>query len=332
MDHDHDPRPVPSLVTLCQRAAMAHVDGISSLGDDLTYDLVKPILGKCSIEQLQRLEEASPHLYNATGEIWRDLCFRKFSLFAGERYSIDDQPQDPESWRSRYFALEIVETKRMEDAASKLRSKRVEGDERKKEKAVKYTDRLPPPKRVKTGSSWNFQPAKTLFQRARIDANKRHMALSTRLIPPPPSSRNYRVLPPNPRPVLPSPLPTNSYGHASSSRVTVNTVIHRRSTAPSSTSASTTVTPSHLDVPSYNDRPASVAMSRNTATCQSSNPNGFAQLRTNNTSTPTPLTSRPDTSPVKPVSRPPVTKKNTDPMSLMFLPKRQQKAPLQRPT
>lgn len=34
--------------------------GISSLGDDLTYDLVKPILGKCSIEQLQRLEEASP--------------------------------------------------------------------------------------------------------------------------------------------------------------------------------------------------------------------------------------------------------------------------------
>ena len=41
----------------------------------------------------------------------------------------------------------------MEDAASKLRSKRVEGDERKKEKAVKYTDRLPPPKRVKTGSS-----------------------------------------------------------------------------------------------------------------------------------------------------------------------------------
>lgn len=97
MDHDYDPRPVPSLVTLCQRGQnpvfiaigpSAHlcllqqlpwlmltvslpllprnVDshvlylGITSLGDDLTYHLVKPILEKCSIEQLQRLEESSP--------------------------------------------------------------------------------------------------------------------------------------------------------------------------------------------------------------------------------------------------------------------------------
>lgn len=33
---------------------------IYSLGDDLTYNLVKPILERCSTEQLCRLEEDSP--------------------------------------------------------------------------------------------------------------------------------------------------------------------------------------------------------------------------------------------------------------------------------
>ena len=177
----------------------------------------------------------------------------------------------------------------------------------------------------------NFQPAKTLFQKARIDANKRHMALTKRLIPPPPSSRNHRVLPPNPRTTLPSPLPTNSNSHASSSRVTVNTVIHRRSIASSSTSASSTAVPSsQFDVFSHTDRPAVITMSRNTGTCQPFNPNGFTQPRINIASTP--LSSKSDTSPAKPVPRSPVTKKNTDPMSLMFLPKRQPKVPpVQRP-
>ena len=33
---------------------------ITSLGDDLTYELVKPILERCSAEQLLRLEDGSP--------------------------------------------------------------------------------------------------------------------------------------------------------------------------------------------------------------------------------------------------------------------------------
>lgn len=33
---------------------------ISSLGDELRYDIVKPILERCSVEHLLRLEQASP--------------------------------------------------------------------------------------------------------------------------------------------------------------------------------------------------------------------------------------------------------------------------------
>ena len=107
----------------------------------MPYPLVKPILERCSIEQLSRLEQASPVRLspasqwpgeqltgrssickgrpqviagahpsmpvtapdNAPAEIWKDLCFRKYRMTAEERYSVDDVPQEPDSWRFRYF-------------------------------------------------------------------------------------------------------------------------------------------------------------------------------------------------------------------------------------
>jgi len=62
---------------ICQQVAATHVDcvfqhlhsviasshdhiAISSLGDDLTYKLVKPVLERCSPDQLLRLEHTSP--------------------------------------------------------------------------------------------------------------------------------------------------------------------------------------------------------------------------------------------------------------------------------
>lgn len=43
-----------------------HHTAITNLGDDLTYDLVKPVLERCCAEQLLRLEHASPVcLFNA---------------------------------------------------------------------------------------------------------------------------------------------------------------------------------------------------------------------------------------------------------------------------
>jgi hypothetical protein len=37
-----------------------HDAAITSLGDDLTYDLVKPVLERCDADQLLRLEHTSP--------------------------------------------------------------------------------------------------------------------------------------------------------------------------------------------------------------------------------------------------------------------------------
>lgn len=87
-----------------------------------------------------------------------------------ERYSVEDDPLEPESWKSRLFVsldplffhqilpltlpskvLRDAEARRIEEVGSKLRIQRMEADERKKEKEIKFTDRVPVAKRPRTG-------------------------------------------------------------------------------------------------------------------------------------------------------------------------------------
>ena len=106
------------------------------------------------------------------------MCFRECRLTAVGRYSVDDVPQDPDSWRARclvslyqapsahhtsfdikFKLLKVVEEKLLEEARSKLRSKLMKAVEHKKEREVKYTDRVPPPKRARTGCTHFNTPA-----------------------------------------------------------------------------------------------------------------------------------------------------------------------------
>ena len=98
------------------------------------------------------------------------MCFRKYRLMALERYSEEVEPLEPDSWKSRLFvspafttfhqilpltllskALRDAEARRIEEVGSKLRIQRMEADERKKEKEIKFTDRVPVAKRPRTG-------------------------------------------------------------------------------------------------------------------------------------------------------------------------------------
>ncbi|PPR00006.1 hypothetical protein CVT26_009287 [Gymnopilus dilepis] len=219
-------RRVPTLVQFCQRGAPStlqevHSAAIYSLGDDLTYPLVKPILERCTPEQLIRFEQLSPHLRKDTPEIWKDMCFRKYRLMALERYSEEVEPLEPDSWKSRLFALRDAEARRIEEVGSKLRIQRMEADERKKEKEIKFTDRVP---------------------KIRSEASKAQRAYTTRVLPPMPTSKNFRILPPSRSEILPSISP-------SSSRVTVNTVIVQRPSASRSLTSSSSTT-SHGTLPS----------------------------------------------------------------------------------
>ncbi|KAF8809086.1 hypothetical protein BYT27DRAFT_7188168 [Phlegmacium glaucopus] len=313
MDSEHEwpLRRLPTLVQLCQRAAVAHVDSIYSLGEHLSYPLVKPILERCTMDQLHRFESSSPHLQNSTPELWKDLCFRKYRLTAVERYSFDDVPQDPDSWKSRYFMLQDAEAKRLEEVGSKLRSQRMEAVERKKEREVKYTDRVPPPKRTRTGWNTTVQP-KTLFQKTRSEASKLQKTIyNARVLPPMPTAKSYQVAPQSVGPSLLPALPSSS-----SSRVTVNTVI-KRCPAPA---------PSILPtLKSVASEPRTALSPQSDAT---SPPSTTTRPKSISSPSPPAAASPPASEPAKsPVTNKTIIKK--DPMATLFVPKR--KAYSQRP-
>ncbi|KAK7054649.1 hypothetical protein VNI00_003112 [Paramarasmius palmivorus] len=152
-------------------------------------------------------------------EIWRDLCYRVYPGMM-ER-SRDTTTSTPKSWRKHYFVLREAEAKRLEEIGSRIRSQRLEAEGRKKEREVKMTDRLPPPKRAKTWGTAT-QP-KTLFQKTRSEASKMQKNMyHARIIPPMPKAKDYG--PPkasvslSTTPLLPPPVE----GYAN--RVTVNIV------------------------------------------------------------------------------------------------------------
>jgi len=174
-------RRVPSLVSYCQRILSAHADAITCLGDDVRYDVIKPVLECCSADTLLRLEQSSPYLEQDTSDLWEHLCFKSYPLLA-ERLArnADEQSQ---SWRDQYFLLREAEAHRLEEAASRLRNQRMEEAERKKEREIKLTNKLPPPKRARTAWGTPHQP-KSLFQRTMDEATKlRRNFIATRSSP-----------------------------------------------------------------------------------------------------------------------------------------------------
>ncbi|KIK59590.1 hypothetical protein GYMLUDRAFT_60129 [Collybiopsis luxurians FD-317 M1] len=332
-------RRIQSLVQLCQRVAGNHIESISSLGE-LPFNLVRPILERCSAEQLLRVEDSSPHLKRdsegmspgrfipAAAQLWKTLCLRTFPALL-ERHN-DDTDAVPNFWRDHFFVLREAEAKRFEEIGLRIRSQRREADERKKEREVKLTDRLPPPKRQRTGCrlaiyscchSVGNMPAqpKTLFQKTRSEASKLQKNMyNARMIPPMPKGKDYVPSGRISGGTILSP-PHSNYA----SRVTVNTVIRRPtgSTASSGTSVSLQTEPKKI--PSVPESITS-APSKSHPFLSSSN---SAQPTSKKDLPPNPQS--PPSSPEKLLARPlPVVKK--DPMASLFVPKHRAHSQLTR--
>ncbi|KAI0302201.1 RNA polymerase II transcription factor SIII subunit A-domain-containing protein [Russula brevipes] len=224
-------RDIPSLVYYCRRVAAAHVDGIVSLGDTVSFELVRPILDSCSVDNLRRLEDATPHLQAHTNDLWRQQCLREHPTEGAEYTSGLLAP--PRSWRDLFFDLRAMKEKRLEEISARMKSQRLEAEERKKQKEVKYTDRVPPMKRSRGWSSTPQQ--KSLFQKTRSEASKIQRTMyEPRMRPPMPAAQTNRQ---RIRNVVP--MSGSSSQPASGSRVIVRPVISPpTSTAPPAPPAS----------------------------------------------------------------------------------------------
>ncbi|RPD80576.1 hypothetical protein L226DRAFT_609436 [Lentinus tigrinus ALCF2SS1-7] len=191
MSYDSEPpgRRIPTLVQHCQRVACAHVENIASLGEGWRYDLIRPVLESCTPDTLRKLELADPYIANETADIWKALFLKQYPIEA-HRYE-SDAMEEPESWRDIFFAARDREQQRLNQLSVKLKASRQEEEERKRESAIKLTDRAPPAKRARPWGAPS-QP-RSLFQRARIDTvrmQKNVFTQSTR-----PSFQRQRIVP-----------------------------------------------------------------------------------------------------------------------------------------
>ncbi|KAH9848902.1 hypothetical protein C2E23DRAFT_842046 [Lenzites betulinus] len=214
-------RPIPTLVSLCQRVVSAHVNSYEKLGGGLREEIVLPILNSCTPETLWRFEEEDPYIAEYTPDIWKALCHKQHPLLVR-----DPDESGCESWKEEYARCHEESATKLEQAAARLRAKRQLDEEQRKASSIKITDKLPP---AAKRARWGVTTSKTLFQKTRTEAVKLHKGVfSTRMTRP---TFQRRALVNNATSAwgaaAPSPLPSSSSTPtpaATGSRVTVRAV------------------------------------------------------------------------------------------------------------
>ncbi|CAD5233935.1 unnamed protein product [Bursaphelenchus xylophilus] len=68
---------VPSLLLVCQRYLMNNLDSIEELGD-VPYRLLKPVLDRCTTDQLDRISARNPQLWSDLDEQWENIVQKTF--------------------------------------------------------------------------------------------------------------------------------------------------------------------------------------------------------------------------------------------------------------
>ncbi|XP_078481709.1 elongin-A [Ciona intestinalis] len=83
-----------SLFDQCMNVLCNNIDYLDVIG--VPYDIIKPVLKRCNVEQLYRLEDSNVYLLEDTDELWEKHAMQDFK---------SQKPQELESWREMYLRL-----------------------------------------------------------------------------------------------------------------------------------------------------------------------------------------------------------------------------------
>ncbi|KAI8056824.1 RNA polymerase II transcription factor SIII subunit A-domain-containing protein [Syncephalis plumigaleata] len=97
-DHRRSPGGVPSLVHLCQAILRANIHALTDIGD-IPFELIQPVLIRCSAEQLLSLETINISLRSETQDLWKALVVQEYPRVAAEHRTTE---QCEPSWRRIY--------------------------------------------------------------------------------------------------------------------------------------------------------------------------------------------------------------------------------------
>ncbi|ESO07782.1 hypothetical protein HELRODRAFT_191038 [Helobdella robusta] len=84
---------VLTLRQLCQKVLYDHIDCVEHVGL-APYDLMEPILKKCTAEQLEKFEFYNQHMISETDDLWMHHCKRTFP---------NKRLDEMETWREVYM-------------------------------------------------------------------------------------------------------------------------------------------------------------------------------------------------------------------------------------
>ena len=130
---------VPKLEKLCLQVLMDNYTNITYLGD-APYWLIKPVLEKCTSNQLFILEDYNPRLTEDDDELWKWHCEKEFRNY---------KRQEDETWRDLFIRAEQERKRKLERITRSIDMKeKSRGPARKTQLA--FTDTVPkPPRNIK---------------------------------------------------------------------------------------------------------------------------------------------------------------------------------------
>ncbi|VDM95024.1 unnamed protein product [Thelazia callipaeda] len=103
-------REVPTLQNICIKLLIANIDAIEEVGDT-PYFLLKPVLEKCSLNQLCSIERRNPQLMEDTDELWEKFVNRTFPKY---------ETKDDETWRECYHRICNENDRKLKMLSSKI--------------------------------------------------------------------------------------------------------------------------------------------------------------------------------------------------------------------
>uniref|UniRef100_H2YW64 Elongin-A n=1 Tax=Ciona savignyi TaxID=51511 RepID=H2YW64_CIOSA len=83
-----------SLYDQCMNVLFNNIDSLDIIG--VPYDIIKPVLERCNVEQLYRLEDSNVYLLEDSDELWEKHALQDFK---------NHTPDEMESWREMYLRL-----------------------------------------------------------------------------------------------------------------------------------------------------------------------------------------------------------------------------------
>ncbi|KAL9962909.1 hypothetical protein ACROYT_G032060 [Oculina patagonica] len=162
-------RAVTSLFELSMKILIENIDALGDTGG-VPYDILHPVLEKCSPQQLLYLEECNPYFIDDTEPLWERHCCREFK---------GTKPKPSQSWRELYMQNETDRELRLKKINEKISAnQKAKKPERQVKLAYVLSEAKPPRdvlrKQAKFGTGSGVHPAKPVSAPSRIAPAQAH--------------------------------------------------------------------------------------------------------------------------------------------------------------